>query len=146
MVYSLEWYSDEQIKKVNRYVNLLDRKDVVPAYSMDDEEFEAEVLKILIIIEAFGNCPDKAAFAFKSAKKKACAAMDATYEVMMAHIPKPTSEHFYSSFPTIEQADAFKAKVQEEAGKAYSEVMERDFYSIYTEYKLQQLNGTYTLH
>ena len=113
---------------------------------MSDEEFNDEILRILTIIEAFGNCPKKAAETFRSAKEKARTAMDATYEVMLAHIPKPTADHFYASFPTVEQADAFKAKVEEEAGKAYSVIMQRDFYQIYLDYKWQQLDAEKTLH
>lgn len=145
-MYSLEWFSDEQMQKVLKYLGLMEKADIKPSKSLSDEEFSEEIVRLLTIIEAFGNCPKSAASAFRSAKEKARAAMDATYEVMLAHILKPTAEHFYASFPTIEQADAFKAKVEEEAGKAYSEIMERDFYRIYIDYKYNQLNGEKTLH
>lgn len=145
-MYTLDWIGEKQHKKLMEYLSLLKTDDIADPREMSSEEFEREILRLLNILEAFGNCPKKAAAAFYSAKANAGKAMDKVYELMLAHIPKPTHKHFYEAFATIEEADAYRAKVKEEAGKAYSEVLAREFHDIYFNYKWEELEKPQTLH
>lgn len=120
--------SPKQIEKVLEYISLT-RDENIPDENTPQEEFVEKTLYYLQIIEAFDNDPKKAAFHRNKAREMAEEAMDKVYSLMLAHIPKPTKYHFYTFFDTLEEAEAFKNKVGEEAEKAYEEVMEREFYN-----------------
>ncbi|KAB2915559.1 MAG: hypothetical protein F9K23_09870 [Bacteroidetes bacterium] len=119
--------SDEERKKIMQYIELADIDDF-PDDSTPFEEYKEKTLRYMDIIETFDNCPKRAAERWNTALANAGKAVDKVYELMLAHIPKPTSEHYYACFKTEEEAESYREKIRVEADKAFDEVMNREFY------------------
>lgn len=119
---------DEQIKKINDYIRLTN--STPPAPDVSFQEFHDATLNYIRIIEAFDNDPIKAASCWNKAIEKADNKMGEVYDKMLAHIPKPTKEHFYSYFNSSEEAEAYKEKISQRARAVFSDTMTKEFYNV----------------
>ncbi len=72
--------------------------------------------------------------------------MDKVYEEMLSHIPKPTKDHFYACFNSIEEAESYREKVNKKAGVAFSHVLDQEFYKIVFDHKWLELETPQTFN
>ncbi|MCF8495959.1 MAG: hypothetical protein K9G62_04740 [Alphaproteobacteria bacterium] len=136
--------SEKQREKIREYI-VLTGDNTFPETNEPLEKYPEQALRYLNILEAFENDPKKAAAYWNNALAKARQAMDDVYAQMLSHIPKPTKEHFYSCFGTVEEAEIYKERVNAEAGKAYDEMLDIEFFDRYVVYRIKQIETPKTL-
>lgn len=138
MVWELKSISEEQIQRVQKYLRLTGYEK--------QHLTKRNLIFYSRIIEAFDNSVEKAAKRYNAAIEKADLAMDKVYEDMLAHIKKPTKEHFYDHFETLEEAFKYKQKVIDSADEAFNKTMDVEFYDIFALYHDKQLSTPQTLN
>ena len=129
--------SPEQRTNILEYIDLTNDIKNMPTKDTPHEEFREKTIEYLNILEAFGNDPKRAAKYKNEAIEKAENAMDEVYERRLAHIRKPTDVHFYEHFKTKKQAEDYKQSVIDEAGKAFSNTLKKEFYAIYSAFRFK---------
>src|SRR5690606_30955082 len=109
---------------ISTFITLTGRK--ISSKNISDNEYHEKIKNELEIIKAFGG-PEKAAKCWNGATMEAEKAMTEVYNVMLAHIPRPISKHYYSYFDTKEKADEYRNKIGVLAHIAFNEVMKTKY-------------------
>jgi vacuolar-type H+-ATPase subunit H len=118
---------NEQIEKIAEYVRLTNKTP--PNREDGFQEFHDKTLNYLRIIECFDNDPVKAATHWNNAIEKADEEMGKVYDEMLAHMRKPTKIYFYDYFESAEEAEEYKELISQKGRAAFSETMNKEFYS-----------------
>ena len=139
------WLSDDHIDNIANYLELTGG-DFPDRNAMSYEEFQSQNIYYLSILEKFDNNPTKAANAFNNAMEKASKAADDLCVKMVAHIPKPTNKHFYSSFETMEDALEYEEQIKVKTNKIFADIMQEEFYKKLQQFHEKQMDEWLTTH